>query len=30
LAQRSMEAMQSADFTAAPSWNFRPSRSVNV
>ncbi len=30
LAQRSIEAMQSADFTGSPSWNLRPSRSVNV
>ena len=30
LAQRSMEAMQSAERTGAPSWNLSPSRRVNV
>src|SRR5882762_994146 len=30
LPQRSIDAMQSAERTAAPSWNFNPSRSVNV
>ena len=30
LAQRSMEAMQSAELHRLPSWNLRPSRSVNV
>ncbi len=30
MAQRSIEAMQSAERTGAPSWNFSPSRSVNV
>ena len=30
LPQRSIEAMQSADLTATPSWNLRPSRNVNV
>jgi hypothetical protein len=28
--QRSIEAMQSADLTGAPSWNLSPSRSVKV
>ena len=30
LAQRSMDAMQSAERTAAPSWNLSPGRSVKV
>ena len=29
-AQRSIEAMQSAERTGWPSWNFSPSRSVKV
>jgi hypothetical protein len=29
-AQRLIEAMQSSAVTGAPSWNFRPSRKVNV